>query len=318
MTKATATAHTNIALIKYWGKKNVELNLPTTSSLSLTLDKFYTTTTVSPADYGEDQFILNQNQTDGQRVHRFLDFLRSELGDFDPVKVDSLNAVPTSAGLASSASAFAALTGAVAKYLDKDLPLEELSRLARRGSGSATRSFFPGFALWQAGDSDATSYAYALDTPQIPIALIVAEVSGLHKKVSSSDGMQRAMTSPDYPNWVKESGQQIEAMQKALQASDLEQVGALAEANALAMHALNLSARDRRFTYYTQQTLDIIKFVQDLRHKGFLAYVTLDAGPNVKIITSQDQAVDISSQLQEAFPSVKLATALPGPGIAYE
>lgn len=124
---------------KILGEKNTELNLPTTSSLSLTLDKFYTTTSVEPANH--DRFILNDQVVDATRVHRFLDILRQQLGDFTPLQVISENHVPTSAGLASSASAFAALTGAVTHELGMDLPKEELSRLARRGSGSASRSF---------------------------------------------------------------------------------------------------------------------------------------------------------------------------------
>lgn len=316
MKTATATAHTNIALIKYWGKRNVSLNLPTTSSLSLTLDPFYTTTTVNEAK--EDNLIINNQMADPTRIHRFLDYLRQEWGDFAPVTVQSRNHVPTAAGLASSASAFAAVTGATARALDLDLPLTELSRIARHGSGSATRSFYGNFALWQAGDDDQSSYAVPLQVPALPIVLIVAEISGLQKKVSSSDGMQRAMTSPLYDQWVAASAEQLTAMQTALQASDLAEVGAIAEANALAMHQLNLTATDRRFTYFTPDTVKLIDFVKTLRNDGYLAYVTLDAGPNVKIITQTDQVSAIMAKIQDYMPKIRLTTAQPGPGISYE
>ncbi|CAH1854961.1 diphosphomevalonate decarboxylase [Convivina intestini] len=316
MTKTTATAHTNIALIKYWGKKDAQLNLPTTSSLSLTLDEFYTTTTVKNSNI--DQLIINGQMADPTRVHHFLDGLRAELGDFSPLLISSQNHVPTAAGLASSASAFAALTAAATRHLGLDLPLTTLSRLARRGSGSATRSLFGGFALWQAGTNDQTSYANALPTPNIPISLLVVEISGLQKKISSSEGMQRAMTSPNYEQWVHDANWQITAMQAALQASDLTRVGQLAEDNALAMHALNLSAKDRRFTYFTPQTIQVLDLVKKLRQAGLIAYATLDAGPNVKIITHSDQAAYIQAQLHQELPKLRVTIAHPGPGVSYE
>ncbi|GAP00174.1 diphosphomevalonate decarboxylase [Fructobacillus ficulneus] len=312
---STARAHTNIALMKYWGKKDAALNLPTTSSLSLTLKEFYTDTMVTEGR--EDTLLINNLMQDPTRVHKFLDFLRAEKGDFPPLTVVSKNVVPTSAGLASSASSFAALTAAVAHYNDWDLSLEELSRLARRGSGSATRSFFPGFAVWHEGHDDQSSFAESLPESTMPIALVVCEVAKTTKKVSSSDGMQRAMTSPDYEAWVAKSHEQFDVMQAALAANDLETVGAIAEENALAMHALNMSATDRRFTYFSQMTIDIIAFVKELRKQGFLAYATIDAGPNVKIITRQDQAEEIKEKALASFRKLKVEIATPGPGLSY-
>ncbi|MDF7626894.1 diphosphomevalonate decarboxylase [Lactobacillaceae bacterium L1_55_11] len=312
----TATAHTNIAFIKYWGKKDPVLNLPTTSSLSLTLDKFYTQTTVSPSV--RDQLTINGIDQPVDRVRQFLDILRQELGYFPPMQVESNNQVPTSAGLASSASAFAALTAAVVKEAGHDLSLTELSRLARRGSGSATRSFFPDFAVWQAGDDNATSYAYHLDVPRLPLALVVVELADTTKKVSSSDGMQRAMTSPYYANWVQDSKKELPEMEAALAKGDLDQVGALAEKNALGMHELNLTAKDQRFTYFTPQTLQVIHLVQGMRKQGMLAYATIDAGPNVKIITSDDQAPAVMEQVQGTLPKARLTVAHGGPGLHYD
>lgn len=312
----TAIAHTNIAFIKYWGKADPKLNLPTTSSLSLTLDEYYTKTRVEKAT--EDSLLINELPQDGKRVHQFLNILREEMGDFPPLRVISENRVPLSAGLASSASSFAALTAAVAKFNNWDLSLEELSRLARRGSGSATRSFFPGFAIWEKGTDDADSYAKEFKTPELPIALVVCKISGTVKKVSSSDGMRRAQTSPNYAAWVDESAQQLAEMKKALLSSDLERVGQLAEANALAMHDLNLTATDRRFTYFNQDTMKVLEQVKALRKEGYLAYATMDAGPNVKIITNQEQAPKIKAYLAERFRKIQFDIATPGPGISYE
>ena len=177
----TATAHTNIAFIKYWGKKDPILNLPTTSSISLTLNEFYTRTTVQPNPVA-DALYINGQPFDSQRIHLFLNMLRDQLGDFAPLTVTSENHVPTGAGLASSASAFAALTGAVTRELGLDLDNLTLSRLARRGSGSASRSFYGHFAIWHEGYDDASSFAESLQAPDMPIALVVAEVSTAMKK----------------------------------------------------------------------------------------------------------------------------------------
>lgn len=312
----TAIAHTNIAFIKYWGKADPILNLPTTSSLSLTLNEYYTKTRVEEAD--EDSLMINELKQDSKRVHEFLNVLREEMGDFPPLRVISENKVPLSAGLASSASSFAALTAAVAKHNNWDLSLEELSCLARRGSGSATRSFFPDFAIWDKGHDGKSSFAHHYDVPNLPIALVVCKISGTIKKVSSSDGMRRAQTSPNYDAWVKESAKQLEDMKVALQNADLERVGQIAEANALAMHGLNLTATDRRFTYFNQNTMKVMEEVKVLRAKGYIAYATMDAGPNVKIITSLEQAEDIKAYLTERFRKIQFDIATPGPGISYE
>jgi len=314
---STATAHTNIALIKYWGKKDAILNLPTTSSLSLTLDKFYTTTTVSKND-SIDTLILNGQNVDARKIQNFLNILRDELGTFDQLTITSENHVPTSAGLASSASAFAALTAAVTRELALDLPNETLSRLARRGSGSASRSFYGHFAVWHEGIDDKSSFAESIAAPDMPIALVVAEVSSEAKKVSSTEGMQRAMTSPDYSSWIQNSAKQFLDIQNAIITSDIEKIGYIAEKNALDMHALNLTARQQPFTYFTQETQQILAIVSDLRHKGILAFSTMDAGPNVKIITTLNEAPTIVNHLKKEMPHLKVQTAASGPGVTYD
>lgn len=313
----TATAHTNIAFIKYWGKKDARLNLPTTSSLSLTLAQFYTTTTVTK-NSDQDELILNGELVDATRIHQFLTTLRDILGDFPTVTITSENHVPTSAGLASSASSFAALTGAVTREMGFDLSNQSLSRLARHGSGSASRSFYSHFAVWHAGTDDHSSFAESLNAPDMPIALVVAEVSTAAKKVSSTDGMQRAVTSPNYNDWIKRSAAQFTDMTSAIAESDIEKIGTLAEENALAMHALNLTARHKPFTYFTQETQQILALVSDLRRQGILAFATMDAGPNVKIITTLTDAPKIVATLQNVLPKIHLEIATSGSGIIYD
>ncbi|MDM5144489.1 Homoserine kinase [Lactococcus lactis] len=147
----TARAHTNIALIKYWGKADIALNIPTTSSLSMTLEPFYTTTSVEFTDNESDSLILNSAVADSSRVSQFLEMMRGQYGNFPKVMIQSENHVPTAAGLASSASSFAALTAAMFGLLDLEKDDSEMSRIARRGSGSASRSIFGNFSVWNKG-----------------------------------------------------------------------------------------------------------------------------------------------------------------------
>lgn len=201
MTAVTARAHPNIALVKYWGKADTALNLPATGSLSMTLDVFPTTTTVTLApDAAHDEVVLNGAVRAGvvrDRVVRFLDIVREMAGSRTAAVVDSVNTVPSAAGLASSASGFAALAAAASRAYGLDLDRTALSRLARRGSGSAARSVIPGFAVWHAG-SDEESFAEPLDAPDL--AMVIAIVNSEEKAVSSRDAMKRtALTSPFYP-----------------------------------------------------------------------------------------------------------------------
>lgn len=315
---STATAHTNIAFIKYWGKKDTLFNLPTTSSISLTLNEFYTKTSVTQS--GEtDQLIINDTPADSRRIHHFLNILRENLGDFPALTVNSHNHVPTSAGLASSASAFASLTAAVTKDIGADLSLSQLSRLARRGSGSASRSFYDHFAIWHEGIDDQSSFAESLNAPaNLPIALVVAEISSSAKKIGSTEGMNRAMTSPNYGTWVKNSADQLIDMKRAIENVDIEKIGAIAEANALSMHALNLTAKRQPFTYFTSETQQVLALVRRLRKQGILAFATLDAGPNVKIITHLESAQQIIKELNITMPDISAKIATSGPGISYD
>lgn len=156
-----AQANTNIALIKYWGKKDEELFLPYTSSLSLTLDNLYTQTSVEYSNSESDIFILDNQIMDEKEVLKISKFIDLFRDDNKKIKVVSENNFPTAAGLASSASGFAALATALNKFYKLNLSKEELSKLTRKGSGSASRSLFDKFVIWKTGDDD-TSYAYHL------------------------------------------------------------------------------------------------------------------------------------------------------------
>lgn len=317
--KKTARAHTNIALIKYWGKANKELKTPLMSSLSMTLDAFYTDTTFEYDDrLKQDSFILNGISQDTKQSKRVIDYihrLQKIYGFSDHFKIESTNHVPTSAGLASSASAFAALATAFAASYELNLSKEELSKLARLGSGSATRSIYGGFVLWNKGHNHDDSYANAIDeNPDWDLHMLAIEVNTHEKKISSSQGMIRAQTSPFYQPWLDRNNAEIKAMEQAIRKKDFTQLGQLSENSANEMHAINLSAQPS-FTYFESDTLKLIDLVHQLRQDGIECYYTIDAGPNVKILCTLRNQKKVISAVHNLLGNVKIVDASFGPGV---
>ena len=315
----TARAHTNIALIKYWGKADDKLRLPLMSSLSMTLDAFYTDTSVEKTD-GENQFFLNNQQQTAaasQRVFAYLKKLQARFHVTGNLIVKSVNHVPTSAGLASSSSAVAALAAAFCQCYDINIDLEDLSRLARIGSGSASRSVYGGFAVWQKGNSDETSYAYALDeTPTMDLHLLAVELNTKQKKISSTYGMKDAQSSPFFRPWLERNDSELNEMIKAIKSNDFTALGQLAELNANEMHAINLTAQPE-FTYFEPQTIQAIKLVEQLRTEGIECYYTIDAGPNIKVLCQLRNSKDIIQRFSSEFNNVNIVNASFDPGITY-
>lgn len=314
--KVTARAHTNIALVKYWGKEDEELIIPQNNSLSLTLDHFYTDTTVQfDPDLTADQFTLNGQAQETTKITKFLDIIRQMASSQLFARVESTNHVPTMAGLASSASAYAALALAGSKALGLDLSSKALSRLARRGSGSACRSIYGGFVEWQKGDSDQTSYAVPLvENLDWDLKMIAIVVNYKQKKIASRAGMQTVVhTSPYYSAWVKRSKEDLSALKEAIKEKDFTQLGKIAEGNAMCMHALNLSATPH-FNYFEAESLKAMQLVERLRGQGLECYYTMDAGPNVKVICQGKDLEAIMDLLSQEFSAEQLLVASAGPG----
>ena len=331
---ATASANTNIALIKYWGKAHESLMIPTTSSLSLTLDGTWTTTTVS-FDGGSgdaDAVRINGSAPNGTvlaRVTRFLDLVRERSGIAQRASVDSTSTVPLAAGLASSAAGFAALAAAASRAAGMALDGRALSRLARRGSGSAARSVFGGLVLWNAGDDDATSYAEPIDGAiggatgepagsGLDPAMVVVVLSDGRKTISSTQAMRRTMTaSPLYPAWVEASREDLRAALEAVRSGDLARLGEVAEANALGMHASMMAARPA-IMYWLPRTIEALHAIRALRQDGLPAWATIDAGPNVKVLTRGSDAERVAAALRERIPGAEVSVRLPGAGVRFE
>lgn len=300
MNTATAKAYPNIALVKYWGKKDEQLILPAAGSLSLTLNAFETVTTVSVSpEFTSDSFTLNaQIQTGSslRRVSAFLDHVRELAQCSDFAHVESTNLAPTGAGLASSASGFAALAVAASHAYGLNLSTIELSRLARRGSGSAARSIIDAVAVWHAGDSDETSYAEAVSAPEMSMTIVT--VNDQPKKVSSREAMRRsALTSPFYDAWVHSTEESLRAMLEACRDNDFSRIGRITETHALRMHAV-IQSCDPPIRYLSSVSIDIFDAVERLRDSGVEAYATADAGPNVAVISRPEDAKTVENALK--------------------
>ncbi|WP_208559168.1 diphosphomevalonate decarboxylase [Marinilactibacillus kalidii] len=312
-------AHTNIALIKYWGKENEELIIPKNNSLSLTLDAFYTDTKVTfDATLTEDQLVLDgEQQASGvlKKVSTVLDLVREQAGIKTFARVESINYVPTAAGLASSASGLAALAGAASEAAGLTLSKKDLSRLARHGSGSASRSIFGGFAEWEKGTNDEDSFATPVDDASWDIGMLFIIVKDAQKDVSSRDGMRRTVeTSPFYAGWLNTLDQDLSDMKQAIKERSIKKVGTIAERNALKMHATTLGANPP-FTYWSADSMKAMDAVRSIRKEGYDAYFTMDAGPNVKVICRQTDMSAIKEQLITYFDEEQIISAKPGPGI---
>lgn len=320
-TPVTARACANIALVKYWGKRDARLNLPAAGSLSLTLAALVTETTVAfdPA-LAEDELVLDGAPAPASRVTPFLDLVRERAGHATRARVVSRNDFPTASGLASSASGFAALALAASRAAGLELDARGLSILARRGSGSAARSILGGFVRMHAGSRDDGSDAFA--TPiESPLAdrvrMVIAIVGGGAPKTHGSrDAMDHtAATSPFYASWIALVPRDLEAAEAAIARGDVQALGELAEANALAMHASAIAARPA-VIYWQPASLAALAAVRDLRANGHAAWATMDAGPHVKVLTTADDAPAVARALA-AVPGVTETTISTAGGPAH-
>lgn len=320
MNRGKARAYGNIALIKYWGKRDERYILPMNSSLSLTIECFYTETEVVFSDnFNEDNFYLNnkiQDKVATNKISTFLDLFRKAANIDMKATVNSTNFVPTAAGLASSASGFAALAAAANIASGVNLNHRELSMYARQGSGSATRSIYGGFVEWQRGTNEKDSYAIPIDDAKWDIGMVIVIVNSKEKPVSSREGMKRTVfTSPFYKEWTHSAEEDIKKVKLAIENKDFEKLGLITENNGLMMHATMLGANPP-LLYWEPDSILVMQVVKELRNEGIACYFTMDAGPNVKILCRLSESNKIKNRLRQVFNEEKIIITGPGPGIA--
>lgn len=315
-----ARAGANIALIKYWGKRSGgALNIPATSSLSLTLADLQTITEVGlSADLDAHQVVLNDVPVDDLRMCAFLDHIRTlAAADAPHAQVISSNNFPTAAGLASSASGFAALALAATRAYGLDLSADALSALVRMGSGSAPRSLWGGFCVMHKGQRADGLDAIAkplLEASQWPLEVVIAITERGAKSVSSRQGMNHTMaTSPYYGAWVSHNEAQLEAAQQAVLSQDFERLADLSEASALQMHA-SAMASEPGVLYWCAATVACLHAIRELRAKGCGVFFTVDAGPQVKAVCLPGASSAVVEALKHVPGVLDVRCAQLGPG----
>jgi diphosphomevalonate decarboxylase len=312
--RVTAVAHPNLAFVKYWGKADAKLNIPANDSISVNLDAATTTTSVVfLSDLARDEVMLNgevAGETAAAKVSAHLDRVRRLAGIVEQARVESLNDFPAAVGIASSASAFAALTLAASRAAGLDLDERALSILARKGSGSACRSIPAGFVLWNAGDSDETSFATQIAPPaHWDLCVTTVIFNEQPKEISSSEGQALARTSPFYAARLATLGGTLDTVQSALLARDFHRFGAATEREALSMHAVAMTAqpvgRDwlTGVCYWQPATVFFIHQVESWRRGGLPIYLTIDAGPNVHLLCEATHQPSLERELEKILPA---------------
>lgn len=319
--KAIATACANIALVKYWGKKDPSLNTPARGSLSVTLEALATTTEVELGGGAEDRLVLGGVERIGRelgRVNRFLDRVRSLAGSDARASVRSVTTFPIAAGLASSASGFAALAVAASRAFGLDLDPRALSQLARQGSGSAARSIFGGFVRMHAGHLADGSDAYAEPiqrvAPRLELRAAIAVARAKEKAVGSTEGMERSrITSPYHGAWLELVDRDLAAAEAALSAGDFDRLAEIAEGSCLAMHADAMAARPG-IVYFNAATCWAIERVRALRQQGVPVFFTIDAGPHLVAFTTPSELARVRDALGAYEGIERVISSKVGPG----
>lgn len=307
--KATAIAPSNLAFIKYWGLVDEKLRIPTNGSISMNLSNLTTTTTVQfSANYKTDDITINgkKNSKQMNRVVEHLNRIRKIKDTKIYAKVVSKNNFPTSTGLSSSASGFAALTLAAGAALDIHLSEKELSILARHGSGSACRSIPGGFVEWHKGTSSDTSYAETIYPPDWwDIVDIVVCVSIKEKTVPTTKGQTYAFTSPFFKERLNQIDDKIRQIKQSIHDRNFIKFGEIIEQEALELHNI-MKTSTPSLTYMLPETITVINKVMQLRKEGMPIYFSLNTGQNVHILCQKENAISIKKIMKQLTVSKEI------------
>ncbi len=318
--RATAIASPNIAFIKYWGNRDPALRLPANASLSMTLSNLQTNTTVIFDDRLEaDQIEINgspASEKAASRVTVHLDLIRTLSGLPSFANIRSLSNFPAGAGIASSASAFAALTAAASNAAGLDLDMKQLSILARRGSGSAARSIFGGFVQLFSGETNEDGYAEQLvPAEHWQLVDLVAVVKKEHKSTGSSAGHLLAPTSPIQAIRIQDAARRLEICKKAILQKDFQALAQIVEQDSNLMHSVMMTS-DPPLLYLEPESISVMKHVTRWREDGLAVCYTIDAGPNVHCICSFEDSHEVERQLRSIDGILDIYRCSPGNGVA--
>ncbi|NCN03738.1 MAG: diphosphomevalonate decarboxylase [Candidatus Pacebacteria bacterium] len=315
MRKVTIKTASDIALIKYWGKKDEVLRLPENGSISIKLDGLDTVTTVEFQQGLEKDDITIQGESDNEeiiRVVKHLDRIRKQFSKNIYAKVVSKNTFPKGTGLSSSGSGFAALTFAAVKSLEIDLSEKELSILCRQGSGTACRCACGGFVEWLDGETSETSYSHSIQSPDFwDVRDVVVVVDEGKKKVSSTEGHVMAQSSPFYAERQKRIGAKIAEIKGYIENKDFSKMGNLAEKEALEFHTILLTSEVPMIAWYPG-TVEVMQEVVRLREEGIECYFTINTGFNVHVLTLPEYEKQVQERMMSLASVKKVLSAKVG------
>lgn len=314
--KATCISCSNIAFIKYWGNRDAALRIPLNDNLSMNLDHATTTTTVEfDAQLNDDQIVVGgtpANDATRARVIAHLNRVRALAQIETKTRVQSQNSFPTGVGIASSASAFAALSVAAMRAAGLELSERELSILARQGSGSAARSIPAGFVEWYTGTKSEESYAVSIAPPaHWDLRDVIAIVSIEEKKVGSTDGHAAAPTGHFLAERINALPSRFQRVRRAILARDLSMLGPAIEEDAVELHMMAMTSVPPIF-YWTPGMVRVIQAAQQWRREGLAVYFTLDAGPNVHLICESKDANQVATLAQKIEEVQRVIVNAPG------
>ena len=298
MKKVTSQACSNVALLKYWGRNNDIIRLPANNSISINLSGLTTTTTLEESS--KDSLTLDGQEQSGKASERVFEFLDLAVGQKrSKVKITSKNSFPASTGLSSSASGFAALAEATNGFYDLGLSEKEVSILARKGSGSASRSIPEGFVCWLTADKDEDSYSQTLYKKDYwDLRILAVVVSENVKAVPTSGGHETAHSSPYFKARMDIIEQREKTILKALEAKDFTKLGVAVEREMLEFHTILMTSFPPMICWYPE-TLEIVHRVQSWRSEGLEAYSTINTGHNVFVVTLPEHEEKLTTLLTQ-------------------
>jgi len=294
--KATATAHPIQGLVKYHGLSDAVLRLPFHDSISVCTAPLTTRTTIefgAPADSA----VLDGRPLTGHEMERVLavvDEVRRRAGLREPFRMVSVNDFPSNVGLGASASGFAALALAACEAAGLRLGLEEVSRIARRGAGSATRAVTGGFSKWKMGIADEDSYAVQLAGEDLRMGIIVALVPAFKQ---TEDAHREALTSPFFHARLAEMPRMVAEMELAIRTRDIGRICALAERDTLMLHGITMTG-SAELVLWRPETLRVILAVRKMREEGVPAFFSIDTGATVYANTLPERATEVQTRIE--------------------
>ncbi len=331
MRSIRATAPSNIAVLKYWGKSDPAYQWPANDSISMTLSRAFTDCRAQPWDGPDHRIKLNGEvieRASDPKIFCHVDFMLREFRSSVKLMIDSRNSFPTGCGMASSASGFAALTlavaaasssvGVVREMLDDENGWQSLARYARLGSGSATRSMAGGFVHWHRGDDPEAQKVKKLGSQDWELHDLVAIFSDTPKKVGSTEAHRLAWTSPLFAPRLALLEDRAKSILAAIAERDLTALGPIIEQEALEMHAVIMSSTPPVF-YFGKEVGEFLAWLRTTRKQlGLSVYFTMDAGPNVHMLGGPKDIEILRKILQDCWPTVSLFHDVMGSGPKVE